>query len=49
MLRRHVQAMNEAEPVDVLSSRLARLLDAMMVGNRSVKTCVAERVRQQSF
>jgi hypothetical protein len=44
MVRLNVQAMKDAQLVDVLSSRLGRTLDGITVGNRSVTTLVGERV-----
>ncbi len=42
MVRFNVRAMKDAELVDVLSSRLARTLDGITVGNRRVTTLVGE-------
>ena len=44
MVRLNVQAMKDAELVDVLSSLLGRTLDGITVGNQRVTTLVGERV-----
>ena len=43
MVRVNLQAMKDAELVDVLSERLGRALDSITVGNQRVTTIVGER------